>query len=107
LTLSQGPDVRSHLGRVAYSWFINDVFNRMIVGWQCASHVCTEMVLDAIETARWRCGTHHAHLRCHSDAGSQFTTIRYGERPTEIGAPPSVGTIGKTYDNSLAETLNG
>jgi len=92
---------------VAYVCFIIDAFSRMIVGWRCASHMRTEMVLDAIEMARWGRGTHHDHLRCHSDAGSQFTSIRYGERLAEIGATPSIGTIGDSYDNALAETVNG
>ncbi|WP_235201320.1 IS3 family transposase [Microbacterium sp. CH12i] len=91
---------------IAYVCFIVDVFSRMIVGWRCASHMRTEMVLDAIEMARWGRGAHHADLRCHSDAGSQFTSIRYGERLAEIGATPSIGTVGD-YDNALAETVNG
>lgn len=92
---------------VAYVCFIVDVFSRMIVGWRCASHMRTEMVLDAIEMARWARGTHHDDLRCHSDAGSQFTSIRYGERLAEIGATPSIGSVGDSYDNALAETVNG
>jgi len=48
-----------------------------------------------------------ASLRCHSDAGSQFTSIRYGERLAEIGAAPSIGTVGDSYDNALAETVIG
>ena len=56
---------------IAYVCFIIDAFSRMIVGWRCASHMRTEMVLDAIEMARWGRGAHHADLRCHSDAGSQ------------------------------------
>src|SRR5947209_2749934 len=67
----------------------------------------TPMVLDAIEMARWNRGLHHPALRCHSDAGSQFTSIRYGERLAEIGATPSVGSVGDSYDNALAETVNG
>lgn len=51
------------------------------------------MVLDAIEMARWS-GTQFVGLRCHSDAGSQFTSIRYGERLGEIGTVPSIGTFG-------------
>lgn len=92
---------------VAYVCFIIDAFSRMIVGWRCASHMRTEMVLDAIEMARWSRGRHHEDLRCHSDAGSQFTSIRYGERLAEIGATPSIGTVGDSYDNALAETVNG
>lgn len=92
---------------VAYVCFIVDAFSRMIVGWRVASHMRTEMVLDAIEMARWSRGHRHDNLRCHSDAGSQFTSIRYGERLAEIGATPSIGTVGDSYDNALAETVNG
>ncbi|KQY76455.1 integrase [Microbacterium sp. Root1433D1] len=92
---------------VACVCFIIDAYSRMIVGWRCASHMRTEMVLDAIEMARWTRGTHHDDLRCHSDAGSQFTSIRYGERLAEIGATPSIGTVGDSYGNALAETVNG
>ncbi|MDQ1123458.1 putative transposase [Microbacterium trichothecenolyticum] len=87
---------------VAYVCFIVDAFSRMIVGWRVASHMRTEMVLDAIEMARWSRGARHDDLRCHSDAGSQFTSIRYGERLAEIGATPSIGTVGDSYDNALA-----
>jgi putative transposase len=92
---------------VAYVCFIVDVYSRMIVGWRVASHMRTTMVLDAIEMARWSRGNTLSSLRCHSDAGSQFTSIRYGERLAEIGAVPSIGTIGDSYDNALAETVNG
>ena len=92
---------------VAYVCFIVDVYSRMIVGWRVASHMRTEMVLDAIEMARWSRGTKIEGLRCHSDAGSQFTSLRYGERLAEIGAVPSIGTVADSYDNALAETVNG
>jgi putative transposase len=92
---------------VAYVCFITDAYSRMIVGWRVASHMRTTMVLDAIEMARWSRGNTLAGLRCHSDAGSQFTSIRYGERLAEIGAVPSIGTVGDSFDNALAETVNG
>ncbi|WP_235020254.1 IS3 family transposase [Ruania rhizosphaerae] len=92
---------------VAYVCFIIDAFSRMIVGWRVAAHMRTQMVLDAIEMARWSRGTQLTGLRCHSDAGSQFTSLRYGERLAEIGAVPSIGTVGDSYDNALAETVNG
>jgi hypothetical protein len=92
---------------VAYVCFITDVFSRMIVGWRVAGHMRTPMVLDAIEMARWNRGLRHPGLRCHSDAGSQFTSIRCGERLAEIGATPSIGSVGDSYDNALAETVNG
>jgi putative transposase len=92
---------------IAYVCFIVDAYSRMIVGWRVASHMRTTMVLDAIEMARWSRGKRLAGLRCHSDAGSQFTSIRYGERLAEIGAVPSIGTVGDSFDNALAETVNG
>ena len=92
---------------VAYVCFIVDAYSRMIVGWRVASHMRTTMVLDAIEMARWSRGNRLPDLRCHSDAGSQFTSIRYGERLAEIGAVPSIGTVGDSFDNALAETVNG
>lgn len=92
---------------VAYVCFIIDAFSRTIVGWRVASTMRTDTVLDAIEMARWSRGPRHEQLRCHSDAGSQFTSIRYGERLAEIGATPSIGTVGDSYDNALAETVNG
>ena len=92
---------------VAYVCFIIDAYSRAIVGWRVASHMRTDMVLDAIEMARWSRGTRIDGLRCHSDAGSQFTSVRYGERLAEIGAVPSIGSVGDSYDNALAETVNG
>ena len=92
---------------VAYVCFIVDAFSRMIVGWRVAAHMRTDMVLDALEMARWSRGTHLEGLRCHSDAGSQFTSVRYGERLAELGAVPSIGSVGDCYDNALAETVNG
>jgi putative transposase len=91
---------------VAYTCFIIDAFSRMIVGWRVAYTMRTEMVLDALEMARWSRGTRLEGLVTHSDAGSQFTSIRYGERLAEIGAVPSIGTVGDSYDNALAEAVN-
>lgn len=90
----------------AYVCFITDAFSRMIVGWRVASHMRTDMVLDALEMARWRRNTLLEGLRCHSDAGSQFTSVRYGERLTDLGAVPSIGSVGDAYDNALAESVN-
>lgn len=92
---------------VAYVCFIVDAFSRMIVGWRVAGHMRTSMVLDALEMARWSRGTRLPDLRCHSDAGAQFTSVRYGERLAEIGAVPSIGSVGDSFDNALAETVNG
>jgi putative transposase len=92
---------------VAYVCFITDAFSRMIVGWRVATNMRTEMVLDALEMARWARGTRLEGLVAHSDAGGQFTSIRYGERLAELGAVPSIGSVGDSYDNALAEAVNG
>ena len=63
---------------MVYTCFIVDVFSRMIVGWRVATTMRTEMVLDALEMARWQRGTRLEGLVTHSDAGSQFTSIRFG-----------------------------
>ena len=79
---------------VAYVCFIVDAFSRRIVGWRVAGHMRTDMVLDALEMARWSRGTNLDGLVAHSDAGTQFTSIRYGERLAELGALPSIGSVG-------------
>ena len=93
---------------MAYVCFIVDAFSRRIVGWRVASNMKTEMVLDALEMARRsRGGRRLVGLVTHSDAGSQFTSVRFTERLDEIGARPSIGTVADSYDNALAETTNG
>ena len=92
---------------MVYVSFITDVFSRTIVGWRVASNMRTDMVLDSMEMARWSRGTRLEGLVCHSDAGSQYTSIRYTERLAEIGATPSIGSVADSYDNALAETING
>ena len=92
---------------VAYACFIVDAFSRLIVGWRVAAHMRTTMVLDALEMARASRGTHLEGLVAHSDAGSQFTSVRWGQRLAELGAVPSVGSVGDSYDNALAETVIG
>jgi len=96
---------RSGMG---YVCFIVDAFSRRIVGWRVASNMKTDMVLDALEMARRsRGGRRLIGLVTHSDAGSQFTSVRFTERLDEIGARPSIGTIADSFDNALAETTNG
>ena len=93
---------------MAYVCFIVDAFSRRIVGWRVASNMKTDMVLDALEMARRSRGSRRLiGLVAHSDAGSQFTSVRFTERLDEIGARPSIGTIADSYDNALAETTNG
>ena len=80
---------------VAYVCFIVDAYSRMIVGWRVSSNMRTDMVLDALEMSRWSRGTRLEGLVTHSDAGSQIHhQFRYGERLAEIGAVPSIGTVG-------------
>jgi putative transposase len=93
---------------MAYVCFIVDAYSRRIVGWTAASHMRTQMVLDALEMARRSRGSKRlVGLVTHSDAGSQFTSVRFTERLDEIGARPSIGTVADSYDNALAETTNG
>ncbi len=93
---------------MAYVCFIVDAFSRRIVGWRVAANMRTDMVLDALEMARRSRGNRRLiGLVTHSDAGSQFTSVRFTERLDEIGARPSIGTIADSYDNALAETTNG
>lgn len=62
---------------------------------------------EAIDRARWARGERYENLRCHSDAGAQLTSVRKGERPARIVAIPTIGTVADSYDNALAETING
>ena len=90
----------------AYAYFIVDAFSRMIVGWRVAANMRTDMVLDALEMARWQRGTTLEGLVSHTDAGSQFTSVRYGGHLADLGAVPSIGSVGDAYDNALAESVN-
>ena len=72
----------------------------MIVGWQIATHMRTELVLDALEMAVFRRDV-TGPLVHHSDAGSQFTAIRYSDRLTEAGIAASIGSIGDSYDKAM------
>jgi len=89
-----------------YVAFVLDVYSRAIVGWQIATHLRTDLVLDALEMAIWR-RDHTGQLVHHSDAGSQYTSIRYSDRLTEAGIAASIGSVGDSYDNAMAEALNG
>lgn len=91
----------------AYVAFIVDVYSRFIVGWRVSRHMRTEFVLDALEQALHARQPDPHRLVHHSDRGSQYQSIRYSERLGEVGIEPSVGRIGDSYDNALAETING
>ncbi|WXG51028.1 IS3 family transposase [Acidovorax temperans] len=91
-----------------YVAFVIDVFARRIVGWRVSSSMRTDFVLDALEQALYaRQPERDGSLVCHSDRGSQYVSIRYTERLAEAGIEPSVGSKGDSYDNALAETING
>ncbi|WP_375140804.1 IS3 family transposase [Inhella proteolytica] len=91
-----------------YVAFVIDVFSRRIVGWRQSSSMHTEFVLDALEQALYaRRPTEEDGLVHHSDRGSQYLSIRYSGRLAEAGIEPSVGSKGDSYDNALAETING
>jgi len=101
--------VRTWSGFV-YVAFITDVFSRRIVGWHASRSLKTDLALHALEQAIWdrtQGGAALEGLVHHSDRGVQYLAIRYTERLAEIGARPSIGTIGDSYDNALAETVNG
>ena len=91
-----------------YVAFVIDVFARRIVGWRVSSSMHTDFVLDALEQALYaRQPERDSSLIHHSDRGSQYVSIRYSERLAEAGIEPSVGSKGDSYDNALAETING
>ena len=91
-----------------YVSFVIDAFARRIVGWRVSNSLRTDIALDALEQA-----LHDRHigeqdqLIHHSDRGVQYVAIRYADRLAEAGINPSVGSVGDSYDNALAETING
>jgi len=91
-----------------YVAFVIDVFARYIVGWRVSRSMHADFVLDALQQALYaRKPQRDAELIHHSDRGSQYVSIRYTERLAEAGIEPSVGSKGDSYDNALAETING
>ena len=92
-------------GGFVYVAFVIDVFARRIIGWRMARSMSAEMALDALEQALWSRSDVRGVVH-HSDRG-QYLSIRYSERLTEAGAQPSVGSVGDSYDNALAETIIG
>jgi putative transposase len=91
-----------------YVAFVIDTFARYIVGWRVSRTAQTGFVLDALEQALWRRKpARGGGLVHHSDRGSQYVAISYSERLAAAGIEPSVGSVGDSYDNALAETING
>lgn len=95
---------------MAFTAFVTDVFSRRIVGWRTMGRMPTELPLDALEMALWirdRSGEDVTGVIQHSDAGAQYTAIRYADRLADAGAIASIGTVGDSYDNALAESAIG
>lgn len=91
-----------------YVAFVIDVYARRIVGWRASTSARTDFVLDALEQAlHARKPVGPNRLIHHSDRGVQYVSIRYTERLADAGLEPSVGSVGDSYDNALAETING
>jgi putative transposase len=111
-TATSPPAARTRIGSATsptctwngflYLAFVLDCYSRLIVGWQFATPMRTELVLDALEMANGLRRPHEG-LIAYSDCGSQYTGIRYTERLDELGAAPSVGSKGDAYDNATAE----
>ncbi|EZC35636.1 transposase, partial [Escherichia coli O157:H7 str. K4405] len=102
--VAECPDVSTWQGFV-YVAFIIDVFAGYIVGWRVSSSMETTFVLDALEQALWArrpSGTVH-----HSDKGSQYISLAYTERLKEAKLLASTGSTGDSYDNAMAESING
>ena len=100
--------VRTMSGWV-YAAFVLDVYSRMIVGWQVATSLYTDLALDALQMGIWRRqrdGHDLTGLVHHSDRGVQYRAIRYTQRLAEADAVASVGSKGDSYDNAMAEALN-
>ncbi len=90
-----------------YVAFVIDVYARYIVGWRVSRTAHAGFVLDALEQAIHKRRPNRGGLVHHSDRGSQYLSIKYTERLAEAGIEPSVGSVGDSYDNALAETING
>ncbi len=93
---------------IVYVAFIIDVFSRRLVGWKAARSMTAALVVDALNMAAWtRRHTTLDGLICHTDAGSQYTSVLYTDRIDEVGAAPSIGTVGDSFDNAMAESVMG
>jgi len=98
--------IRTWVG-FAYLALVIDVFSRRILGWSVAGHMRTDLVLDALEMAIWVRDQPVNGLIHHTDAGSQYLAIRYTDTLADAGAVASVGSVGDSYDNALAESTIG
>jgi len=92
---------------VVYVAFIVDVFSRRLVGWKASRSMTADLVVDALNMAAWTRRTNLDGLTCHTDAGSQYTSVSYTDRIDELGMTASIGTVGDSYDNAMAESVMG
>jgi putative transposase len=92
---------------VVYVAFIIDVFSRRLVGWKASKSMTAPLVVDALNMAAWTRHTSLNGLICHTDAGSQYTSVSYTDRIDELGVSASIGTVGDSYDNAMAESVMG
>ncbi len=93
-----------------YVAFVTDAYARRVLGWRCGTTMTAQLVLDAPEQAirtRQRTGASLESVVAHSDRGSRYGSLRYGERLADAGTTPPVGSVGDSHDNALAETING
>jgi putative transposase len=106
--VGRGSDLCAHLGGFCYAAFIIDAYSRAIVGWRIATTLRASLALDALEMAIWaRQAAGLDALVHHRDRGVQYLSVRYTQRLTDQGAINSVGSKGDSYDNALAEAVNG
>jgi putative transposase len=87
-----------------YLAFILDVYSRKVVGWSMASHLRTELVVNALEMALWR-RSPDAGLIHHTDRGAQYTALSFGKKLEEAGIVPSMGRVGSALDNAISESF--
>ena len=92
---------------VVYVAFIIDVFSRRLVGWKASRTMTASLVVDALNMAAWTRRTRLDGLICHTDAGAQYTSISYTDRIDELGVSASIGTVGDSFDNAMAESVMG
>ena len=87
-----------------YLSFVLDAYSRRLVGWSMATHLRTELVVDALQMALWRRKPAEGLVH-HSDQGVQYTSLAFGKRLEQAGIVPSMGRVGSAYDNSMAESF--
>jgi len=92
---------------VVYVAFIVDVFSRRLVGWKASKSMTAQLVVDALNMAAWTRGTQLDGLTLHTDAGAQYTSVSYTDRIDELGVSASIGTVGDSFDNAMAESVMG